>query len=78
VTAPLEGKGALVTGAASGIGRACAKHLSELVAYVVVADRDAEGEKVAKAVGGEAWAVDLADVNELASSSRACSSRSRR
>jgi 3-hydroxybutyrate dehydrogenase len=67
-TPPLEGKRALVTGAASGIGRACAQHLAELGATVVVADRDAEGaHEVAAGLHGEAWVVDLAATEALES-----------
>jgi 3-hydroxybutyrate dehydrogenase len=62
----LEGRRALVTGAASGIGRACAEKLAELGAVVVVADKDAKGaEAVAESVGGEAWAVDLSQPEQL-------------
>ncbi|GAA2079724.1 glucose 1-dehydrogenase [Streptomyces albiaxialis] len=49
----LTGKRAIVTGAASGIGRATAAVLSELGASVVLADLDAEkGEEAAKETGG--------------------------
>ena len=64
--APLEGSRALVTGAASGIGRACAQRLSDLGAKVIVADRDAEGAlATADVLGGEAWVVDLAETEPL-------------
>ncbi|WP_194896867.1 SDR family NAD(P)-dependent oxidoreductase, partial [Catenulispora pinisilvae] len=49
----LSGKSAIVTGGASGIGRASAEVLAELGAGVVIADLDAErGEQTAKEVGG--------------------------
>jgi 3-hydroxybutyrate dehydrogenase len=66
-TADLTGRTALVTGGASGIGRACAVRLAEAGAKVVVTDVDADAAKaVADQVGGEAWVVDLADTEALA------------
>jgi 3-hydroxybutyrate dehydrogenase len=63
----LSGKRALVTGAASGIGEAVARDLSARGATVVVADIDAVGAaRVAAEIGGEAWAVDFADLDALA------------
>lgn len=63
---PLEGRRALVTGAASGIGRACARHLDRLGADVICADRDPDGAaSVAADLGTEPWIVDLADVSSL-------------
>jgi 3-hydroxybutyrate dehydrogenase len=62
----LEGRRALVTGGASGIGAACARELAARGAYVTVADLDGDGAKaVAEEVGGEAWAVDLSDTRAL-------------
>ncbi|MFI4975949.1 MAG: SDR family NAD(P)-dependent oxidoreductase, partial [Caulobacterales bacterium] len=55
----LDGKVALVTGAASGIGRASAKLFAQEGAKVVVMDRVASVEETAKAIrdgGGEAIA----------------------
>ncbi len=62
----LVGRRALVTGGASGIGRACAVRLAAAGAEVVVADRDAEAAKsVAELVGGTAVAVDLSDLDAV-------------
>ncbi|MEQ6901639.1 3-hydroxybutyrate dehydrogenase [Nocardioides sp. YIM 152588] len=66
--APLTGRRAVVTGGASGIGRAVAERLAGLGACVVVADLDGDGARaVADGIGGEAWAVDLADTAALES-----------
>ncbi len=63
---PLAGRRALVTGAASGIGAACARALAAAGAYVIAADLDAAGAAaVADEVAGESWAVDLTDVAAL-------------
>ncbi|MFD2026158.1 SDR family NAD(P)-dependent oxidoreductase [Promicromonospora aerolata] len=62
----LEGRRALVTGGASGIGAACARELAARGAYVTVADVDGDDAKaVAEEVGGEAWVVDLSDTRAL-------------
>ncbi len=62
-----EGRRVLVTGGASGIGRACAEEFAARGATVVVADVDAdEATATAESIGGEAWPVDLADTAALA------------
>jgi 3-hydroxybutyrate dehydrogenase len=64
----LDGRRALVTGGASGIGRACVRALAGAGAHVVVADKDAEGAAQAAAeAGGEARILDLTDLDALAS-----------
>ena len=58
----LSGRRALVTGAGSGIGRACAERLASAGAEVTVLDLDGEAaEDVAGTIGGRAVAADLAD-----------------
>jgi 3-hydroxybutyrate dehydrogenase len=62
----LEGRSAVVTGAASGIGEACARRLAGAGARVTVLDLDGEGaERVAGQLGGTAVAVDLTDPGGL-------------
>jgi 3-hydroxybutyrate dehydrogenase len=64
----LDGRTALVTGGASGIGAACARALADLGATVTIADVDAgAAESLAADIGGTAWAVDLLDVSALES-----------
>ncbi|GAA2757839.1 3-hydroxybutyrate dehydrogenase [Actinopolymorpha rutila] len=58
----LSGRTAVVTGGASGIGRACVRRLALAGAHVVVLDLDADGATAAAAeVGGQAHPVDLGD-----------------
>jgi len=65
-TAVLAGRRALVTGAASGIGAACARALAAAGAHVIAADlNEAGAAAIAADTGGEPWAVDLTDVSAL-------------
>ena len=62
----LTGRSALVTGAASGIGRACAERLARAGAVVTVLDLKGDAAKeVADAIGGEAMQADLSDYDTL-------------
>ena len=56
----------LVTGGGSGIGEAIARRSAQDGMRVIVADRDGgAAQRVADAVGGEAWVVDLSDTGSL-------------
>ncbi len=58
----MTGRSALVTGAASGIGRACAERLARAGAAVTVLDLNGDAAKaVADEIGGEAMQADLSD-----------------
>jgi 3-hydroxybutyrate dehydrogenase len=62
----LDGRRAVVTGGASGIGLACARALAARGAHVVIADLNADAARAAAdAVDGDAWAVDLSDTRAL-------------
>jgi 3-hydroxybutyrate dehydrogenase len=63
----LDGRTAVVTGGASGIGRACALRLATEGAAVVLLDRDADAAAaVAKEIGdGRSIAIDLSDLDAI-------------
>ncbi|GAA1189780.1 3-hydroxybutyrate dehydrogenase [Brevibacterium paucivorans] len=64
--ADLTGRSALITGAASGLGKAMAHALASAGAQVTVADLNGEAAReVASAIEGEAWEVDLSDTDAL-------------
>ena len=66
VNVDLTKRSAIVTGAASGIGRACAERLSRAGAAVTVLDLDGDAAReVAKGIGGEAVQADLSDYEVL-------------
>jgi 3-hydroxybutyrate dehydrogenase len=61
----LDGRSALVTGGARGIGRACAHRLARAGATVTIVDREADATAVAAEIGGVAVIADLSDVDRL-------------
>jgi 3-hydroxybutyrate dehydrogenase len=62
----LIGRSALVTGAASGIGRACAERLARAGAAVTLLDLNGDPAKeVADEIGGDAVQADLSDYEVL-------------
>ena len=66
VLVDLNGRSVLVTGAASGIGRACAERFARAGASVTVLDLNGEGaRKVADEMGGKAVQADLSDYEVL-------------
>lgn len=62
----LAGRTALVTGAASGIGRACAGRLAAAGARVLLIDVDSAGlQRAAAETGGQPHQVDLTDLDAI-------------
>src|SRR4051812_45152808 len=62
----LSGRTAVVTGGASGIGRACARRLASAGADVVILDLNEEAAtEVAGEVGGRAVGADLSDLDAI-------------
>ena len=67
----LDGKTAVVTGAASGIGRATAEALAEAGAHVLLGDINAEGGEAAAAAirargkGADFWRLDVTDAASI-------------
>ena len=63
----LNGRTALVTGGASGIGEACARAFAARGAHVIVVDLNGEAAaSVASDIAGESWQLDLTDTDALA------------
>jgi 3-hydroxyacyl-CoA dehydrogenase / 3-hydroxy-2-methylbutyryl-CoA dehydrogenase len=63
----IEGAGALISGGASGLGEATARHLAAAGANVLIADRDAErGKDLAAELGAEFLPVDVTDQDGVA------------
>ena len=66
MSAQFEGKVALITGGASGIGEACVRLFAERGARVAVADVDqARAETVAASVSGYAAPIDISDEHQV-------------
>ena len=62
----LDGTSTVVTGAASGLGAATARHLARLGAAVVVADvQDEKGEELAEAIGGQYVHTDVTQTGQI-------------
>lgn len=61
----MKGKAVLVTGAASGIGKACAEAFAREGAHVIVHDVEGEGAAVASALGGTFLQADLSSLDAV-------------
>jgi NAD(P)-dependent dehydrogenase (short-subunit alcohol dehydrogenase family) len=70
-----EGKVAIVTGGASGIGKATAIELARRGAQVIVADVTDAGEAVAKDIGGRFVRTDVTDPGQVDALVAACDGR---
>lgn len=66
MSGPFTGQVAVVTGGASGIGRACAELLAERGATVVVLDINSDSAaEVARQIGGKSYGLDVASVEAI-------------
>ena len=62
----IEGKTALITGGASGLGAACARMISSAGGRALIIDLNVElGESVAREAGGRFFRADVGDANEV-------------
>src|SRR5690554_4877189 len=62
----LDGRKALITGGASGIGAACARTFVRAGAHVTICDLNEDvARDLATEVNGDHWAVDLSDTAAL-------------
>lgn len=72
----LEGERAIVTGGASGIGRAVCERFASEGARIAVFDRNGDGAReVAEAVGGVAFEVDVCDADAVAEATEAAAAQ---